>query len=245
MHTAALHIDHVTHTFGSGETEVTALDDVSISIAPGEFVAVMGASGSGKSTLLACAAGLIEPVRGAVSIGGQSIAGLGDDALTELRRKQIGFVFQSYNLVPSLTAIENIHLPSTIGGDRPDRDRIDALVARLGIRDRLEHRPAQLSGGQQQRVAIARALSMAPSIVLADEPTGALDTASAHEVLDLLTEESERGQAIAVVTHDPIVAARADRIVFLHDGRIASESSGMPAAEINGTLLSLIEASAA
>ena len=243
--TASLFLDRVTHSFGSGETTVTALDDVHLEVQPGEFVAVMGPSGSGKSTLLACAAGLLAPTRGTVSIGGRQLSGLSDDELTEVRRTRIGFVFQSYNLVPSLTALDNVRLPSILVGDSPDNDRLQQLADRLGITDRLQHRPSQLSGGQQQRVAIARALSMAPSIVLADEPTGALDTASAHSVLDLLEDESKRGQSIVTVTHDPLVAERADRVVFLRDGAVAKQSNKLSAREISNVLLELIEGSAA
>ncbi|WP_293696429.1 ABC transporter ATP-binding protein [uncultured Agrococcus sp.] len=238
-------LDRITHSFGSGETTVTALDDVHLEVQPGEFVAVMGPSGSGKSTLLACAAGLLAPTRGTVSIGGRQLSGLNDDELTEVRRTQIGFVFQSYNLVPSLTALDNVRLPSILGGDAPDSERLQQLADRLGITDRLQHRPSQLSGGQQQRVAIARALSMVPSIVLADEPTGALDTASAHSVLDLLEEESKRGQSIVTVTHDPLVAERADRVLFLRDGAVARATDKLTAREISNVLLELIEGSAA
>lgn len=242
---ASLRLDRVTHAFGSGETTVTALDGVHLEVQPGEFVAVMGSSGSGKSTLLACAAGLIAPTQGTVSIGGRQLSGLSDDELTEVRRTQIGFVFQSYNLVPSLTALDNVRLPSILGGDAPDGERLGQLADRLGITDRLQHRPSQLSGGQQQRVAIARALSMAPSIVLADEPTGALDTASADSVLDLLEEESKRGQSIVTVTHDPLVAERADRVVFLRDGAVARAAEKLTAREVSNVLLELIAGSAA
>lgn len=237
---SALVLDRVTHSFGADETRVTALDDVRMEVQQGEMVAVMGPSGSGKSTLLACAAGLIAPTEGSVSIGGQQLAGLSDDELTEVRRTEIGFVFQNYNLVPSLTAIDNVQLPAILGGTVPDDARVGELVQRLGIAERLQHRPSQLSGGQQQRVAIARALSMDPSIVFADEPTGALDTASANDVLDLLTDEANRGQSIVVVTHDPLVAERADRVVFLRDGAIARESDKLTARAISDVLLSLI-----
>lgn len=221
MNTPALELHDVSRHYGDGDTEIKALDRVSLRVAPGELVAIMGPSGSGKSTLLACAAGLDTVTAGQVSIGGRDITGLSDDALTETRRSSIGFVFQSYNLLPSLSAIDNIRLPFVIGGERPDHERIDALVDRLGIRDRLDHLPSALSGGQQQRVAIARALATNPKVVFADEPTGALDTASAAEVLDLLVEEAARGQAIVIVTHDPAVAARADRTVRLRDGRVS------------------------
>ena len=221
MNTPALELHDVSRHYGDGDTEIKALDRVSLRVAPGELVAIMGPSGSGKSTLLACAAGLDTVTAGKVSIGGRDITGLSDDALTETRRSSIGFVFQSYNLLPSLSAIDNIRLPFVIGGERPDHERIDALVDRLGIRDRLDHLPSALSGGQQQRVAIARALATNPKVVFADEPTGALDTASAAEVLDLLVEEAARGQAIVIVTHDPAVAARADRTVRLRDGRVS------------------------
>lgn len=221
MTTPALQLHRVSRHYGEGATEVKALDDVSIRVDPGELVAVMGPSGSGKSTLLACAAGLDDVTSGSVDVGGAAITGLGDDALTEMRRTNIGFVFQSYNLMPSMTALDNIRLPFVLGGERPDAARIDALIDRLGIRDRLDHLPSALSGGQQQRVAIARALATNPKIVFADEPTGALDTASAAEVLDLLVEEASLGQAIVIVTHDPAVADRADRTVHLRDGRLS------------------------
>lgn len=242
---SALRLDGVTHRFGTGQTVVTALHGVHVEITPGELVAVMGPSGSGKSTLLACAAGLLEPTEGAVEIGGRRIAGLDDDALTELRRTEIGFVFQDYSLVPALSARDNVRLPASLGGQELDAVRLTELIGRLGIEDRLDHLPTQLSGGQQQRVAIARALSMSPSIVLADEPTGALDTATASEVLDLLVDEAGRGQATIVVTHDPVVATRADRILFLRDGMIARESARLSAREISDVLLTLIEGTAA
>lgn len=241
---SALSLNGVTHAFGTGEARVVALEGIHLEVQQGEMLAVMGPSGSGKSTLLACAAGLIEPSEGAVAIGGHPLVGLSDDALTELRRTEIGFVFQSFNLVPSLSALDNINLPALLGGSKPDRERVGELVRRLGIEDRLRHRPSQLSGGQQQRVAIARALSMQPSILFADEPTGALDSATAHDVLALLAEESARGQAIVVVTHDPLVAARADRVVFLADGKLARESGKLPANEIAEILLSMVAGAA-
>ncbi|MGO1392673.1 ABC transporter ATP-binding protein [Agrococcus casei] len=243
MNSPALQLHEISRHFGAGHTRVTALEDVSLQVAPGELVAVMGPSGSGKSTMLACAAGLDEPSSGRVQVGQQVLTGLSDDALTETRRKHIGFVFQSYNLLPSLTAADNIRLPFELGGDRPDETRIAELVERLRIGDRLDHLPGALSGGQQQRVAIARALTTRPNVVFADEPTGALDTASAREVLDLLAEEAALGQAIMLVTHDPMVAARASRIVFLRDGRVQREVSGLSAEQIATEMVQLAGAS--
>ena len=238
--TPALELRDVGHRFGQGDAAVTALHGVSLNVQAGELVAVMGASGSGKSTLLACAAGLLPPTCGEVLIRGQRLSGLDDDGLTEMRRTKLGFVFQEYNLVPSLSAHDNVMLPASLGGDIAESERVAQLCDRLGITDRLDHRPDQLSGGQQQRVALARALSMRPSIVFADEPTGALDTVTAADVLDLLVEEAQLGQAIVVVTHDPVVASRADRLVFLRDGRVAQTSARLPAERIARVLLELI-----
>jgi putative ABC transport system ATP-binding protein len=195
---------------------------VTLAFPAGSFTAVMGPSGSGKSTLLQCAAGLDRPDAGEVSIDGTRLGGLGETALTVLRREQIGFIFQSFNLMPSLTAAQNVELPLRLAGRRPEPKAIEAALSAVGLADRAGHRPSELSGGQQQRVAIARALVTGPRVVFADEPTGALDTGTSREVLRLLrTLVAEQGQTIIMVTHDPVAAAGADRVVFLADGRIA------------------------
>jgi putative ABC transport system ATP-binding protein len=203
---------------------VHALRGVSIRIQRNEYVAIMGPSGSGKSTLMHCCAALDRPDAGTVMIGEQDLTRLRDKALTRLRRDEIGFVFQSFNLVPTLTAGENITLPLAIAGRRPDRAWLDAVVATVGLGDRLHHRPNELSGGQQQRVAVARALVSRPRIVFADEPTGNLDSRSGAEVLELLRRSvDEHGQTVVMVTHDPVAAAWTDRVVFLADGRVVDE----------------------
>ncbi|MCR6032307.1 ATP-binding cassette domain-containing protein [Nocardioides sp. zg-579] len=225
----AARVRHLTKTYGTGQALVRALDDVSLDIAAGEFTAVMGPSGSGKSTLMHCCAGLDTADSGEVLVGDQDLTQLGDKALTRLRRDQIGFVFQSFNLVPTLTAGENILLPLSIAGRRPEPGWYDAVVAAVGLGDRLHHRPNELSGGQQQRVAVARALVSRPRIVFADEPTGNLDSRSGAEVLELLRRsvhappEEGGGQTVVMVTHDPVAAAYTDRVVFLADGRVVDE----------------------
>jgi putative ABC transport system ATP-binding protein len=220
----AARVSHLTKTYGSGETQVVALDDVSLDLVAGEFTAVMGPSGSGKSTLMHCLAALDTADSGSVMIGDQELTVLKDKALTRLRRDEIGFVFQSYNLVPTLTARENILLPLAIAGRSPDRAWYDAVIATVGLADRLHHKPKELSGGQQQRVAIARALVSRPRIVFADEPTGNLDSKSGAEVLELLRSSvDDHGQTVVIVTHDPVAAAYTDRVVFLADGRIVEE----------------------
>jgi putative ABC transport system ATP-binding protein len=217
----------VTRRFGEGETAVTALDDVSVDIERGKLTAVMGPSGSGKSTLMHILAGLDRPTAGAVTIEGQEITQLGDDALTRLRRDHIGFVFQFFNLLPMLTARENIVLPLAIAGRQPDPEWFDTVIDETGLRDRLTHRPAELSGGQQQRVAIARALLSRPTVLFADEPTGNLDSASGQEILALLRRSVDSvGQTVVMVTHDARAASIADRILFLADGRIVKEMPG-------------------
>ncbi|MEU4676231.1 ABC transporter ATP-binding protein [Micromonospora sp. NPDC023737] len=210
--------------FGSGNRRVTALDGVTTSFASGTFTAVMGPSGSGKSTLLHCAAGLDRPVEGTVTIDGIQLNHLSEDDLTRLRRDRIGFVFQSFNLVSSLTAAQNVELPLRLAGRRPaDRD-VTAALAAVGLAGRARHRPSELSGGEQQRVAVARALITRPSVVFADEPTGALDSATSHQVLRLLRGlVDDHGQTVVMVTHDPAAAAYADRILLLADGRVADE----------------------
>ncbi len=214
----------LTKVYGEGLAEVRALDGVDLQVPSGSFTAVMGPSGSGKSTLLHCLAGLDRPTSGAVRIGGTDLAALKDKELTRLRRDQVGFVFQAFNLVPTLTAEENILLPLRLGRRDPDADWMDSVVTSLGLADRLGHRPAELSGGQQQRVAVARALITRPQLVFGDEPTGNLDRASGTELLTLLRRSvDELGQTIVMVTHDPGAAANADRVWFLADGRVVDE----------------------
>ncbi|MGA5063254.1 ABC transporter ATP-binding protein [Streptomyces exfoliatus] len=204
--------------------DVRALDGVDLDFHAGTFTAVMGPSGSGKSTLLQCAAGLDRPTAGRVEVGGTSLEGLGERRLTLLRRDRIGFVFQSFNLLPALTAAQNVALPLRLAGRRPSRTEVREALARVGLAGRERHRPGELSGGQQQRVAIARALITRPAVLFGDEPTGALDSTTSREVLDMLRELVDRdGQTIVMVTHDPVAAARADRVVFLVDGRVAGE----------------------
>jgi len=207
--------------YGDGDCAVEAVRGVSLEVPGGQFAAVMGPSGSGKSTLMHMLAGLDRPTEGVVEIGGHDITAMGDKELTLLRRKHIGFVFQAYNLVPTLTAEENILLPLTIAGRKPETGWVEAVIERVGLEDRRTHRPAELSGGQQQRVAVARALVSEPTVLFADEPTGNLDSRSGAEVLDLLGESvREYGQTIVMVTHDPRAAAAADRVINLVDGRV-------------------------
>jgi putative ABC transport system ATP-binding protein len=216
----------VTRRYGAGETAVDALRGVSLEVAPGELVAVMGPSGSGKSTLMHILAALDTPTTGHVTIAGQDVGSLTDREVTLLRREHIGFIFQFFNLLPMLTAEENVVLPLSIAGVKPEKAFVDDLLARLGLSDRRSHRPAELSGGQQQRVAIARALVSRPSVVLADEPTGNLDSTTSHEILELLRAATEDyGQTTIMVTHDAAAAAIAGRILFLSDGLIADERS--------------------
>ncbi|TDD71469.1 ABC transporter ATP-binding protein [Actinomadura rubrisoli] len=202
---------------------MAALGGVTLGFAAGSFTAVMGPSGSGKSTLLQCAAGLTRPTGGTVTLDGIELSAMPEKALTRLRRDRIGFVFQSFNLLPSLTAEQNVMLPLKLAGRRTDRARIAAVLADVGLADRARHRPGELSGGQQQRVAIARALVTRPAVLFADEPTGALDTAASREMLALLRGLADDGQTIVMVTHDPVAAAHADLVVFLADGRVAGE----------------------
>jgi putative ABC transport system ATP-binding protein len=212
--------------YGSGDAAVRALDGVSVALPTGGFTAIMGPSGSGKSTLMHCLAGLDRPTAGEVWVDGVSLGDLDDARLTELRRDKVGFVFQFFNLLPVLSAEENILLPLSLAGRDPDRERFDRLVDAVGLRDRLDHRPAELSGGQQQRVAIARALVSAPAVIFADEPTGNLDSQSSEEVLQLLRRAvDEFGQTIVMVTHDPVAAEVADRILVLVDGKIQSDTA--------------------
>ncbi len=210
--------------YGEGETAVDALRGVTVDIVSGKATAVMGPSGSGKSTLMHILAGLDKPTSGEVEIAGRKITALGDNDLTKLRRRHIGFVFQFFNLLPMLTAKENILLPLTIAGEKPAQDWFDQLVSDVGLADRLGHRPAELSGGQQQRVAIARALVSRPTVLFADEPTGNLDSATGHEILELLRRSVEEyGQTIVMVTHDARAAAMAHKVLFLADGEIVRE----------------------
>ena len=220
--------------YGSGETAVQALDHVSVDFPAGRFSAIMGPSGSGKSTLMHCLAGLDSVTSGEVFIGDVDITRLNDNHLTLLRRDKVGFVFQSFNLVPTLDALENITLPMAIAGRKPDPDWLDHVIDTIGLRDRLGHRPSELSGGQQQRVAAARALASRPAIIFADEPTGNLDSRSGAEVLGFLRRSvREMGQTIVMVTHDPTAASYADRVVFLADGHVVDE---MPEPTAEGVL---------
>jgi putative ABC transport system ATP-binding protein len=214
----------LTKIYGTGNTRVVALDDVSVDFASGEFTAIMGPSGSGKSTLMHCLAGLDNVSGGEIWIGDKRVNGLSDKALTALRRDSVGFVFQQFNLLPTLTAKENILLPLSIAGRKPDSAWFDQVIQTVGLGDRLSHRPTELSGGQQQRVACARALVSRPAVIFADEPTGNLDSRSGAEVLSFLRSSvRELQQTVVMVTHDPMAAGYADRIVFLADGRIVDE----------------------
>jgi putative ABC transport system ATP-binding protein len=220
----AARVQNLTKTYGTGQARVVALDDVTLDLYAGEFTAVMGPSGSGKSTLMHCCAALDSVTSGSVLIGDTELSRLKDKELTRLRRDQVGFVFQSFNLVPTLTAEENILLPLSIAGRKPDREWYDTVISTVGLGERLSHRPNELSGGQQQRVAVARALASRPSIVFADEPTGNLDSRSGAEVLGLLRRSvDEFGQTVVMVTHDPVAAAYTDRVVFLADGKVVDE----------------------
>jgi putative ABC transport system ATP-binding protein len=220
----AAQVRGLTKVYGSGQAEVRALDGVSLDFYERQFTAVMGPSGSGKSTLMHCCAALDRATDGTVVVGGTDLATLKDKQLTRLRRDRIGFVFQSFNLVPTLTARENILLPMSIAGRKPDQEWYDLVIDTVGLADRLDHRPNELSGGQQQRVAVARALASRPSIVFADEPTGNLDSRSGAEVLSLLKRSvDEFGQTVVMVTHDPVAAGYTDRVVFLADGKVVDE----------------------
>ena len=222
--TSAARATALSKVYGSGDTRVTALDSVDVEIETGRYTAIMGPSGSGKSTLMHCLAGLDSISGGKVWIGDVELSALSDKNLTKLRRDAVGFVFQAFNLVPTLTALENITLPLDIAGRKPDQAWLDTVIDTVGLRDRLKHRPSELSGGQQQRVACARALASRPTIVFADEPTGNLDSRSGAEVLGFLRRSvDEFGQTIVMVTHDPGAASYADRVLFLADGRIVDE----------------------
>jgi putative ABC transport system ATP-binding protein len=213
-----------TKVYGKGATQVRALDGVTLDFPSGQFSAIMGPSGSGKSTLMHCVAGLDTLTSGQVRVGGVELTRLDDKHLTLLRRDRIGFVFQAYNLVPTLTALENITLPATLAGRKPDKGWLDTVIGTVGLGDRLAHRPSELSGGQQQRVAVARALAARPEIIFADEPTGNLDSHASAEILAFLRQAArELGQTVVMVTHDPVAASYAGRVVFLNDGRIVDE----------------------
>lgn len=221
---AAARTRGLTKVFGQGHTQVVALDSVDIDLGGGEFTAIMGPSGSGKSTLMHCAAGLDTASWGKVFIGDIDLTTLSDKDLTKLRRQAVGFVFQSFNLIPTLTARENITLPLDIAGRGVDPEWLDTVIDAIGLRDRLTHKPSELSGGQQQRVACARALASQPTVIFADEPTGNLDSRSGSEVLGFLRRSvDEFGQTVVMVTHDPVAAGYSDRIVFLADGRIVGQ----------------------
>nr|WP_152365183.1 ABC transporter ATP-binding protein [Microlunatus speluncae] len=231
---------NLTKVYGSGATAVRALDGVSVNIHRGTFTAIMGPSGSGKSTLMHCLAGLDSITSGRIFLGGHEISGLSDRELTRLRRDKVGFVFQSFNLLPALTAAENIVLPLDLAGRKPDHDHFSAVVESLGLTDRLQHRPSELSGGQQQRVAIARALITRPDVLFADEPTGALDSKNGQALLAELRRASrELGQTIVMVTHDPIAASYASRVLILNDGRLNDDLDHPDAEEILATMKEL------
>jgi putative ABC transport system ATP-binding protein len=230
----------LTRTYGSGDTAVDALRGVSLDVAPGELTAIMGPSGSGKSTLMHILAGLDKPTEGSVTIGGTEITALDDTALTKLRRAHVGFIFQFFNLLPMLTAEENIVLPLTIAGEKVDDAWIEELIGKVGLTDRRKHRPAELSGGQQQRVAIARALVSRPTVMFADEPTGNLDSQTSHEILALLEEMvAGYGQTTVMVTHDTNAAAIAKRVLYLADGKIVHELLDPTPSSVLETLSSL------
>ena len=222
--THAAHAKGATKIYGTGDSEVHALEDVDVAFERGKFTAIMGPSGSGKSTLMHCIAGLDSLTKGSVFIGDTDLSKLSDKALTQLRREKVGFIFQAFNLIPTLSAQENILLPLTLGRNKGDQAWIDRVVDTINLRDRLDHRPSELSGGQQQRVAIARAMASRPEIIFADEPTGNLDSKTGSEVLSFMRRAvTDLGQTIVMVTHDAVAASYADRIVFLADGRIAGE----------------------
>jgi putative ABC transport system ATP-binding protein len=229
----AIALRDVRKVHGRGEGEVVALAGVSAELSRGSFTAIMGPSGSGKSTFLHVAAGLDRPTSGTVALGGTELAKLSERRLTILRRERIGFIFQAFNLMPSLTVAQNIALPLRLDGRRPRRSEVNAVAARVGLENRLRHRPAQLSGGQQQRVAIARALIARPEVVFADEPTGALDSRTGRGVLGLLREVADAdGHTVVMVTHDPVAAAHADRVILLADGRLAGTLEAPDADEV-------------
>lgn len=238
----AAHTENATKVYGKGDTRVLALDDVTTGFDVGRFSAIMGPSGSGKSTLMHCMAGLDDLTSGTAFIGDQNITAMKGEGLTRLRRDKLGFVFQAYNLIPTLTALENIVLPMTLGKTKPDEQWLDAIVSATGLKDRLSHRPAELSGGQQQRVAVARALASRPEVVFADEPTGNLDSKSSHEVLTFMRKAvAELGQTIVMVTHDPVAASHSDEVTFLADGKIVDHMTSPSAEAIVSRMLRIGE----
>ncbi|MFD5265523.1 ABC transporter ATP-binding protein [Streptomyces sp. NPDC058335] len=240
MNAHAVQLTAVRRRYGPVDAGVTALDDVTLALPRGSFTAVMGPSGSGKSTLLQCAAGLDRPDAGSVRIGGTELTGLSERRLTLLRRERIGFVFQAFNLLPALTAEQNVALPLRLAGRRPGRARVREALARVGLADRGGHRPGELSGGQQQRVALARALITRPEVLFGDEPTGALDSTTGREVLALLRGMvDEEGRTVVMVTHDPVAASYADRVVFLVDGRVHGELTGVDAGTVAARMAEL------
>ena len=231
--TAAARAVGVTKIYGEGTTRVVALDHVNAELRRGDFTAIMGPSGSGKSTLMHCLAGLDSVTEGTVWVGDTNLTQLDDKALTVLRRDRIGFVFQAFNLVPTLTALENIRLPLDLAGRDPDPEWLDTVIDTIGLRDRLSHRPTELSGGQQQRVACARAMASRPDVIFADEPTGNLDSKSSAEVLGFLRKSvDDTGQTVVMVTHDPTAASYADRALFLADGQIVDDLADPTAAKV-------------
>ena len=238
--TVAVSADSLVRRYGDGDSAVEAVGGVSLDVPTGQFTAIMGPSGSGKSTLMHLLAGLDRPTEGTVEIGGQDITTMGDKKLTLLRRKHIGFVFQAFNLVPTLTAEENVTLPLAIAGKKINRSWVDAVMERVGLDDRRSHRPAEMSGGQQQRVAVARALVAEPTVLFADEPTGNLDSRTSAEVLGLLRDAvTAYGQTTVMVTHDAHAAAVADRVLFIADGRLVSDVEGATEDEILETVKEL------
>ncbi|MEU2763085.1 ABC transporter ATP-binding protein [Streptomyces sp. NPDC006906] len=240
MSNDAIRLRSVTRRYGSGGTSVTALDQVSLDFPRGTFTAVMGPSGSGKSTLLQCAAGLDRPTSGSVTVSDTELTSLSETKLTLLRRERIGFVFQAFNLLPSLTAEQNVALPLRLAGRRPKNAQVREVLEQVGLGDRAQHRPTEMSGGQQQRVALARALITRPEVLFGDEPTGALDSQTGREVLTLLRGMVDRdGQTIIMVTHDPVAASYSDRVVFLVDGRVNGELIGASAEDIAARMAKL------
>jgi putative ABC transport system ATP-binding protein len=230
---AAARAESARKVYGRGDTQVVALDDVTVDFEQGRFTAIMGPSGSGKSTLMHCVAGLDSLTSGRVLIGDVDLTGLNDRKLTQLRRDRIGFIFQAFNLIPTLTALENITLPMSLAGRKPDRDWVDLVVHTVGLTDRLKHRPSELSGGQQQRVAVARALAGRPDIIFADEPTGNLDSRTGAEILAFMRHAADEfGQTIVMVTHDPVAAGYASRALFLADGAIVDDLEDPTAARV-------------
>jgi putative ABC transport system ATP-binding protein len=239
---AAAHATDLSKVYGQGETKVVALDNVSVQFRQAEYMAIMGPSGSGKSTLMHCMAGLDSVTSGSACIGDTELTKLKDKKLTQLRRDRIGFIFQAYNLLPTLNALENITLPLDIAGRKPDKAWLDRVIETVGLSGRLKHRPSELSGGQQQRVAVARALASKPEIIFGDEPTGNLDSRASQELLTFLKAAvTEHGQTIVMVTHDPVGASYANRIVFLADGQVVDEMRD-PTAERVLDRMKLLEA---